>query len=110
MNQKRKAAANVFMEQQQLDEAPDAEQAPVSRAAPPLVGIPQQAPGGGMPPPVSRCTVPPPVGVRLAGADQSRWRRVTIPAGAADGGDNPLCPLPGPSWRISGSSATPSEA
>jgi len=27
MTQKRKAAANVFMEQQQIDEAPDAEQA-----------------------------------------------------------------------------------
>src|SRR5438477_5794130 len=52
MNQKRKAAANVFMEQQQLDEAPDGAQAPAFHAAPPSVGIPQQqAPGGGVSPP-----------------------------------------------------------
>ena len=53
MTQKRKAAANVFMEQQQIDEAPDAEQAPASRAAP------QQAPGGGLPPPSPPLGMPP---------------------------------------------------
>ncbi|HJZ48504.1 MAG TPA: SPFH domain-containing protein [Roseiflexaceae bacterium] len=51
MNQKRKAAANVFMEQQQLDEAPDLAQAPASLAAP------QAAPG--MPPPALAPGAPP---------------------------------------------------
>jgi flotillin len=45
MNQKRKAAANVFMEQQQLDEVSAIEPAPAFQAAP------QPAPGGGPPPP-----------------------------------------------------------
>ena len=60
MNQKRKAAANVFMEQQQLEEVPAAEQASLSRAAPPSAGIPlQQAPGGAMPPPSPAMGMPP---------------------------------------------------
>jgi regulator of protease activity HflC (stomatin/prohibitin superfamily) len=45
MNQKRKAAANVFMEQQQLDEPPDLAQAPASAATP------QALPPPGAPPP-----------------------------------------------------------
>jgi flotillin len=53
MNQKRKAAANVFMEQQQIDEAPDSAPVLASRAAP------QQAPGDGMPPPSPAMGMPP---------------------------------------------------
>src|SRR5690349_4976071 len=47
MNQKRKAAANVFMEQQQLDEAPEPAQAP----APARLAAPIAPPGAPPPPP-----------------------------------------------------------
>jgi len=51
MNQKRKAAANVFMEQQQLDEAPEPPQAPARLAAPQAApGAPPPAPAPGGPP------------------------------------------------------------
>jgi regulator of protease activity HflC (stomatin/prohibitin superfamily) len=95
MNQKRKAAANVFMEQQQLDEAPEPAQAPPRLAAPqPAPSAPPPPPASGGPPRLARNRMPQdglktseelqlekePIRVRETGL--WFWRRVIVPPNA----------------------------